>query len=343
MKALVLTAYGKLEYRDVPEPGIGSTDVLVAVEACGICGSDVHGIDGSTGRRQPPVIMGHEAAGIIVETGTAVKEWRKGDRVTFDSTVYCGACAYCECGEVNLCDNRMVLGVSCDEYRRDGAFAELVAVPRHILYRMPDDVSFEQAAMVEPVSIALHAVKRVAPAGDETAVVVGTGLIGLFVVQALRASGCSRVIGVDVDDSRLELARSLGASDAINASHANPAETVRSLTAGRGADVAFEVVGDTGPVQAALSSVRKGGRAALVGNVSPSVDFPLQVAVTRELTVYGSCASAGEYPECMELIADRKIDTGALLSGVAPLADGAAWFDRLYSKEPGLMKVVLEP
>jgi threonine dehydrogenase-like Zn-dependent dehydrogenase len=145
------------------------------------------------------------------------------------------------------------------------------------------------------------------------------------------------------DDSRLELARKLGAAETVNVTRQDPAEAVMSLTEGQGADVAFEVVGDTAPVQAALNSVRKGGRVALVGNVSPTVDFPLQVAVTRELTVYGSCASAGEYPECMALMADGKIDTDALLSAVAPLADGAAWFDRLYRKEPGLMKVVLKP
>ena len=133
------------------------------MRACGICGSDVHGMDGSTGRRIPPLIMGHEAAGEIAEVGAGVSGWKPGDRVTFDSTIYCGRCWHCLRGEVNLCDERRVLGVSCAEYRRDGAFAEFVAVPERILYRLPDDLSFEQAAMVEAVSVAVHAVAAHAP------------------------------------------------------------------------------------------------------------------------------------------------------------------------------------
>src|SRR5271167_1006988 len=136
MKALILTDRSKFSFGDAPAPQVGPEEVLVAVGACGICGSDVHGMDGSTGRRRPPIIMGHEAAGTIRKLGGGVTGWKPGDRVTFDSTVYCGHCDFCRSGRVNLCDNRRVLGVSCDEYRRDGAFAEFVAVPQHILYRL---------------------------------------------------------------------------------------------------------------------------------------------------------------------------------------------------------------
>jgi len=343
MHALVLTEYGKLEYQEVPSPTIGPADVRVEVKACGICGSDVHGFDGTSGRRQPPIIMGHEAAGEIAEVGTDVTEWNVGDRVTFDSTVNCDECAYCRKGQVNLCDQRMVLGVSCDDYRRDGAFAQEVAIPQHILYGIPDGVSFEQAAMVEPVSIALHAVKRTLPDQNSVAVVVGTGLIGLFVVQVLRALGCHTIIGVDIQDDRLALAKKLGATHTVNAAKKDEVAFVMSLTSEKGADLAFEVVGNTAPLQTALTCVRKGGRVALVGNVAPYVEFPLQAAVTRELILHGSCASAGEYPQCMELIAAGKVDTDALMSAVAPMSEGAVWFERLHRKDPGLMKVVLHP
>ena len=158
MKALTLVEYKKLVYGDAPDPQIAEHEVLVRVQSCGICGSDVHGMDGSTGRRRPPVIMGHEAAGVIAEVGKQIKDWKKGDRVTFDSTVYCGSCWYCQRGLINLCDHRRVLGVSCEDYRQNGAFAEYVALPQNILYRLPDAVIFEQAAMVEPVSMAVHAV-----------------------------------------------------------------------------------------------------------------------------------------------------------------------------------------
>ena len=184
MKSLVLTKYNHLEIQDWPQPEIGPDEVLLRVAACGICGSDIHGMDGSTGRRQPPIIMGHEAAGSVAEVGGNVRAWKPGDRVTFDSTVYCGTCWFCRRGEINLCDNRRVLGVSCDDYRRHGAFAEYVAVPQHILVSLPDNVTFEQAAMIEPLSIAFHAVGLTRVVLGDTAVVVGAGMIGLLVIQS---------------------------------------------------------------------------------------------------------------------------------------------------------------
>ncbi|NQU24378.1 MAG: alcohol dehydrogenase catalytic domain-containing protein, partial [Candidatus Nealsonbacteria bacterium] len=158
MKALVLTEYNHFEYRDVPDPQVGPEDVLVEIKACGICGSDVHGMDGSSGRRLPPIIMGHEAAGVIARLGDEVTGLEVGDRVTFDSMVSCGRCQFCRRGAINLCQRRQVLGVSCEEFRREGAFAEYVAVPQHIVYRLPDGLALEHAAMVEPLSVAVHAV-----------------------------------------------------------------------------------------------------------------------------------------------------------------------------------------
>ena len=159
MKALVLEEYNKLVYRDWPEPEVADDEVLVQVKAVGICGSDVHGMDGSSGRRIPPIIMGHEAAGIIAFSGQNVQGWKEGDRVTFDSTIYPLDDWYTRKGLYNLSDNRMVLGVSPGDYRRHGAFADYVNVPQHILYRIPEEVSFTQASMVEPFGVAAHAVE----------------------------------------------------------------------------------------------------------------------------------------------------------------------------------------
>ncbi len=135
MKALLLSRYRHLEFTDLATPAPQSGEVLIRVAACGICGSDVHGYDGSSGRRIPPIVMGHEAAGIVAGVGEGVSAFKKGDRVTFDSTVYCGDCANCLRGDVNLCDHREVLGVSCGDYRRAGAFAEFVTVPARIVHR----------------------------------------------------------------------------------------------------------------------------------------------------------------------------------------------------------------
>ena len=343
MKALVLTEYNHFQYKEMPQPAIDNDEVLIAVKACGICGSDVHGADGSTGRRQPPIIMGHEAAGVIAETGKDVADWSKGDRVTFDSTLYCGECCFCRTGKINLCDNRRVLGVSCDDYRQHGAFAEYVAVSQRILYRLPDAVNFAQAAMVEPVSIALHAASFTDVSPDDTAVVVGTGMIGLFIVQTLRATGCGRIVAVDIDQDRLDLACTFGANIALRSDLCDVPSEILKHTDGLGANVAFEAVGINETVGAAVASVRKGGTVVLVGNVSPAVELPLQTVVTRQISIHGSCASCGEYPQCLDMIANSAIDVDSLISREAPLADGASWFKRLHEREKGLMKVILVP
>lgn len=345
MKALLLAAPSRLDYVDFPDPQPAAGEVLLRIRACGICGSDIHGWDGSSGRRRPPLIMGHEASGEIVALGPGVPDWRTGERVTFDSTISCGECAYCRQGHVNLCDNRRVVGVAPADYRQHGAFAEYLALPARGLVRLPDELSFEQAAMVEPVSIAVHAVQRVKIRPDDTAVVVGAGMIGLLVIQALRWAGAQRVIAVDLVDSRLALARELGATHALRSDAVDVAAEVARLTAGRGADVAFEVVGITATVNLALQVLRRGGSAVLVGNLAPTTkDFPLQAVVTRELSVFGTCGSAGEYPLCLDLIARGVIRVEPMIEAVAPLAEGAAWFDRLSAPDGGkYMKVILAP
>jgi L-iditol 2-dehydrogenase len=342
MNALLLTEYKKLEVVDFPEPSIGPDDVLVRVRACGICGSDVHGFDGSSGRRNPPLIMGHEASGEVAKLGSNVTDLKPGDRVTFDSTVYCGKCAFCARGDVNLCDNREVIGVAPKEFKRHGAFAEYVSVPRRIMYKLPDSFPFEQAALIEAVSIGVHAVSITPVRLGDTALIIGAGMIGLVTLQAAKAAGCTRIIAVDMEDSRIEAAKSMGATDGINGS-VNVPEAVRELTGGRGADVAFECVGYTKPVVTAIHSVRKGGTVTLIGNLQPNIEIPLQYVVTRQIRLQGSCASNGEYPQCIDLMARGVIKVAPLISAVAPLRDGPSWFDRLYNHEPNLMKVVLCP
>ena len=343
MKALLLKQYMQLELTDMPKPTIQADEVLVRVKACGICGSDVHGIDGSTGRRIPPLVMGHEAAGVVAEIGSEVKHFREGDRVTFDSTIYCGHCFYCRKGRPNLCDNRLVLGVSCEDYRQHGAFAEYVAVPQHIIYALPDALPFEHAAMIEALSIAVHGVGLTPIPLDSTAVVVGSGMIGLLVIQALRLAGCMRVFAVDIDDAKLKLALQLGAEEGLNPKSCDVPSCVRERTGGRGADISVEVVGATDPLNTALTSVRKGGVLILVGNLSPKVELSLQSVVTREIQVLGSCSSAGEYPACIDLLARGAIQVEPLISARVPLSEGPDWLHRLYRKEPNLMKVILQP
>jgi L-iditol 2-dehydrogenase len=344
MKALVMEKYKEFHYVDVPTPEPKENEVLVRVKACAICGSDVHGMDGSTGRRRPPVIMGHEAAGQIEAVGNAVKRYKPGDRVTFDSTIYCNACDMCNAGNVNLCANRRVLGVSCEEYRMDGAFAEYVAIPEHVLYRLPDKVTYHQAAMVEPLSIAYHAATRTKIEPGMTVVIVGVGTIGMLTMQVARSFGAERVIAVDIDDKRLETALKNGATSAVNSRGEDALKQILSMTKdGRGADVAIDATGIAQTVNLCLKAVSLNGRVILIGNLAQTIEFPLQWVVTRQISLFGSCASAGEYGKCLELIAEGKVDVDAMISRAVPLSEGNEWLNRLYNREEGLYKVVLIP
>jgi L-iditol 2-dehydrogenase len=343
MKALVLEEYNKLVYGDFPDPQVADDEVLIQVKAVGICGSDVHGMDGSSGRRVPPLIMGHEASGIITELGKDVRNWAIGDRVTFDSTIYKLDDWYTRKGLYNLSDERLVLGVSPGDWKKHGAFAEYVNVPQHILYAIPDEVSFTQASMVEPVAVAAHAVELTPLSWNDTAVVVGSGMIGLFVIQVLRARGCGQIIAIDLEDDKLELAKELGADYGFNPEKVDVKDKVFALSANRGADVAFEVVGISATVNTAISCVRKGATVTLVGNLSPQAEIPLQNIVTQQIRLQGSCAICGEYPAVLDMIARKEVHVEAILSAEAPLSEGADWFKRLYHKEPGLIKVVLKP
>ena len=333
----------QLNYRDFPKPEIEANEVLIRVKACGICGSDVHGMDGSTGRRNPPLIMGHEASGEIAQLGSEVKNWKIGDRVTFDSTIYPINDWYTLQGHYNLSDNRKVLGVSPKEYKKHGAFAEYVSVPAHILYKIPDDVSFVHAAMVEPVAVAAHAVNISKIQPGKSAVVVGSGMVGMFVVKMLEIAGAFPIIAVDLDDKKLELARDFGATHTFKSSDHDVIEKIKELTKNRGADFGFEVVGISETVNFCINSLRKGGTAVLVGNLKPEVSIPLQKIVTSEISLLGSCSIKGEYEMVLDLISSRKIVVDKLISAVAPLSEGAEWFKRLYNKEPGLNKVILVP
>lgn len=343
MKALLYTEPYTLEYTDVPDPVIGNGDVLIRVKACGICGSDVQGYTGKTGRRLPPLIMGHEAAGVVAQTGKNVTGLVEGDRVCFDSTVYCNQCPACRQGLLNRCAKRQVLGVSVPEFKRHGALAEYVAVPHWIVSKLPETMSFVQAALLEPASIGAHAANRTPITDQDTVLVVGAGTIGLFVLQAARLHGAKRTIACDINDFRLDLARQVGADQCINPQKVAPLKAVQEQTNGLGADVTFEAVGFPETFHQAASATKTGGVLVAVGNVTKEMAFNLQELVSRELTFTGSYASSGEFTTCIDLIASGRINVEPLVSEVLPLVEGPAAFARLLKAEENLLKIVLEP
>ena len=343
MKALVMEEYNHLTYKDVETPVAGAGEVLIRVKACSVCGSDVHGLDGSTGRRRPPIIMGHEASGVIEACGEGVKNYKVGDRVTFDSTIYCNECDNCKNGLVNLCDDRRVLGVSCEDYRQHGAFAEYVVVPEYVLYKMPDNVTFVQASMVEPMSVAYHGVTRAPIPVGGTALVMGAGTIGMLAIAILHSLGVGTVIAVDMSERRLELAKKNGADICLNPKVDNVDAKLQEITKGKGVDAAYEMIGLGPTVTQCINNTKLNGNVVLVGNVTPNIQVPLQVIVTHQLTLSGSCASAGEYDKCLDLIAGGKVDVDSMISKCVPLSEGDYWVRKVYNREDGLDKIVLIP
>jgi L-iditol 2-dehydrogenase len=343
VKALVYTGPLRLEYVDRLDPVPGDGEVLVRVRAVAICGSDVHGYTGTTGRRIPPVIMGHEAAGVVEAAGRGAEAWATGTRVTFDSILWCGECDPCRRGRTNLCETRQTFGVSTPGYRRDGAMAEYVVVPQRLLHRLPDSVSFDGGAMVEPAAVAMHAARISGIAPGDVVVVVGAGLIGNLAMQAARTLGAGMVAIADITPERLALAGQLGGDILIDSTAGDPSRVLEKATGRRTADVVLEAVGIQATIDLATALTRPGGSLTLIGNVKPRVEQDLQGIVSGELTIRGSAASAGEYPDCIERIADGRMRVAELISRTMSLADGAEAFEALHRGDAGLMRIVLRP
>ncbi|MDI9505676.1 MAG: galactitol-1-phosphate 5-dehydrogenase [Bacillota bacterium] len=340
MKALLLEKYGEPRICDVSCPIIADDEVLVRVHACAICGSDVHGYDGRSDRRRPPIIMGHEAAGEVAQVGNQVKRYREGDRVVFNSSLFCGTCSYCNHGRQNLCKSSRVFGVHCAGYKLDGAMAEFVAVPERILYHLPKGLDYTLAALAEPFSIALHAVGRTPMGLDETACVIGSGSIGLMLIKALKAAGCTRVAALDINQARLAHARAAGAMLTIDTSEPHWQEDWAKVFP-QGVDHSFEAVGAAQTLNNAIDLVKRGGSVTLVGNAAPSGVIDFQKIVLKELLLIGCYACANEYEVALRLMADKKADVSDIVSVTAPLEEGRKWFDILREGKQDVVKVVL--
>ena len=323
MQALMMTDYNRLELIDVPEPEIvRPDDVIVAIRAAGVCGSDLHGFTGASGRRRPPLIMGHEASGDVVAVGPGVEDLQVGTRVAIHPIVVRDG-------------KRQLMGMDAP-----GAFAPRVVWPAANLHRLPDTVSYEAGSLVEPLAIVIHAVARAEVPLGATALVVGAGTIGLLVAAVLRHRGVERIVISDLVEERLDVARRLGLGTAINPRDTDVAATLRSLTEGRGADVAFEAVG-TGPsVAQAHAAVRDGGTVVWIGNNLKTIEVDMQQVVTRELVVRGTYGmTADDFAEAITMLEAGVIDTDVLINKRSTLADGPSEFDALIGS-PDVIKCV---
>jgi L-iditol 2-dehydrogenase len=325
-----------LQERPDPRPGAG--EVVVAVRAAGICGSDVHGYLGATGRRRPGVVMGHEAAGDVIEAGAGVTSIRAGDRVALRSILPCGACDRCRRGQPNICTNRRGLGMQFD-----GAYADRILVPEALALPLPDTLSYVDGAMIEPLAVAMHAVNRTPFDLMDFVVVIGAGAIGLLTMLAARLRGAGSIVVTDRNEHRLAVAQTLGADLTINVDAADPVAVVRNATGGRGADAVFEAVGISPTVAQSLATARSGGQVTWIGNSLPSVELGMQDVVTRELTLRGAYAFNEEFELAADAIAAGWVDVRRLVERTAPLDQGPELFRQLGSAELDAVKVALTP
>lgn len=340
MKGLVYHGPNQLAYEEVPDVAPGAGEIRIRVKAVGLCGSDVHGYMGLTGRRTAPMIMGHEFSGVVDALGQGVSGFKPGDRVTAYPMFFCEQCVPCRNGDVHLCINRRFLGVM----DVNGAMADAVCIPAKCCFKLADSVSFEVASLMEALAVSWRAVNR---AGREriagsNVFLVGTGTIGLLALACAKMFNPAMLIVSDLSDARLELAKKMGATHVINPARDNPARLVKELTGGLGADVAFEAVGAAPTVQQAMSGLRQGGTAVWIGNNKPMIEINMQEIVTRELTVLGTYLyNFAEFKLVVEMLNAGKLDVSPIISKVAPMCEGPEMFAKM-AKDPGdWIKVVL--
>ncbi len=337
MQALMFTAINELQLLDVPVPAVEKpNDVLLKVRSVGVCGSDLHGYSGHSGRRTPPLIMGHEVTGEVVEVGPAVEKLRVGSRVAVQPVEFCGLCSQCLAGRRSICENRRVMGMSAP-----GAYAEYVIWPADNLFELPDTLPFEAGSLTEPTSVAVHAVGLAHIRPYDTAFVVGAGPIGLLTLAALNLTGVRQIIVSDVSDARLELAGSLGAQVTVNPVKEDLRAVIDAFTGGAGVDVAFEAVGVSATAQQTLDATRNKGTVIWIGNNQRLIEIDMQAIVTRELTVIGSYGMTDdEFRRSIRMLADGAIPADKLINRRAVLEEGPHLFDELLAT-PDTIKCVI--
>jgi L-iditol 2-dehydrogenase len=343
MQALVYHGPETIKLEEIPPPKPGPDQALVRITAAGVCGSDVEGYLGHTGRRTPPLVMGHELAGTVLEApeGARVKP---GDRVVPFPKLYCGECPACKVGNYQRCEKAPFLGV----FSQGGGYTELLAIDPEYLIALGGTVDDSEIALTEPFAVAYHGAAKLAASGlpkEEPVLVIGAGAIGQLTVKALRVLGYQNVIVSDLSSGRLEIAEREGAVATVNVGETDIAEGVKRITGGSLAGGTIEAVGATKPVGDSLSAVKTGGTVVWIGLANRYVEIDMHAVVTRELEVFGSFLySLVDFTTCGELISSREVDVRGLISEIRPLSEGVEVFRRLSKGPDGdTLKVVLQP
>lgn len=329
MKALVYEGPRLLHMRDVPIPEAHPGEAVIRVELAGICGSELGGYLGHNSLRKPPLVMGHEFAGVIERCGPEAARFRPGDRVTVNPLVTCGECSYCKSGSSQLCTERSLLGA-----HRPGAFAEYVAVPDRNIHRLPDHVTFEEGAFAEPFACAIHICRLLALSPSDRLIVYGAGPIGLFALQAAHVFGVKNVVVVDLNESRLEIARELGGIGITDPELVEPPKN-------GGYDAAIDAVGAGVTRRKCVEAVRRGGRVVFTGLHEAESALPINDMIRGEVATVGAFAySTEDFATALEWIDQGKVNLSPW-TVTRPLDEGADCFEKLIGGPGKIAKYLL--
>lgn len=340
MKALVYEGPSTMNIREVDIPVPEKGEVLIQVAYSGICGSELSGYLGHNSLRQAPLIFGHEFSGTVVEVGSEVTSQNLlsvGQRVTVNPLITCGKCGQCKRGRQQLCVRRQLLSATLP-----GSNADYIKVPACFVYVLPDSVSFEQGALVEPIACAVRIAELAALSPSESILIVGMGPIGQFVLQSMQVYGLKNIIVSDLNKDRLRMAEKLGAKT-IDPKEINTPEAVRNLTSGYGVDVAIDAVGASITRHHCVDSVMPGGRVVFTGLHEADSVFPVNHMIRSEIQTVGSFAySTINFETALQWVVEGRVD---LHYGMvkAPLKEGAYWFERLTGNSGDVSKVLLFP
>ncbi len=340
MKAAVLHDVRDIRVEEVKKPEIAEDEVLIEVKTAGICGTDLHFYKGEW-KVDMPIIPGHEFSGVIAEVGENVDGFKIGEHVVAEPNITCGSCYFCLMSERNFfCENLKAVGVTVN-----GAFAEYLKIKGRNLYRIPENLSFEEAALIEPLACCIRGLDNVGIKAGESVLIVGAGPVGLLLMQLVRNFGASMIIQTDLEDYRLEKALELGADHVINVRKEDPIKVIKELTGGYGVDVAIEAVGSPKAITQAVEAVRKGGRVNIFG-VSPQ-DAVWQVKpfdlYSKELTITTSYRSPYTFQRAVKMASSGRLKLKPLISHIFPLEKIAEAFEILDKKLDNVMKVILKP
>lgn len=335
MKAAVFHGAYNITVEDVPIPEPAPYEVLIRVHACGICGSDLAAY--KTGTYAEGLIIGHEFGGEIVRLGSDVRGWRVGDRVTCNGVIPCGTCWFCRHNRPSLCQEMIMPGVS-----HNGAFAEYVALPARGLLRLPDNVSYRQAALVDPLSNALHAVRLSGLKAGDRALILGAGPIGLCVLLCARLAGARAIYVSEISRARREMAARLGADAVFDPRTVNLYSRLDELTEGRGPDIIFECAGVPQTLQDAITLVRPGGEIMVIALCEVPVPADFMTVTMNELTIRGSYCGQEEYPMALDFIAQGRVNAEEMISHVIGIEDIVTkGFEVLARPETEAVKVLV--